>query len=74
MKVAVFTYWQMTNNLVANVNVFRSLLSLERMVSLTSSSDCLIDSDDENVYLAWNDMKFNFFGNITEGLTPVEGS
>ena len=72
MKLAVFTYWQSVNSLITNVNVFSSVLSLERIVTLTSSSDCQVDSNDENVYLAWNDMKFNFFGNITEKFTPVE--
>ena len=52
MKLAVFTYWQSVNSLITNVNVFSSVLSLERMVTLTSSSDCQVDSNDENVYLA----------------------
>ena len=72
MKVAMFSYWMSINSMITNVNVFSSLLSVERMVTLTSTSDCLVDSNDEDVYLAWDDMKLNIFGNITERFTPVE--
>ena len=32
------------------------------MKSLTNTKDCLVNSNDEDVYLAWSDMQLNFFG------------
>ena len=34
------------------------------MKILTSSTDCLIDSSNENIYLSWNEMKWNYIGNV----------
>ena len=34
------------------------------MKILTSSTDCLIESSNENIYLSWNEMKWNYIGNV----------
>ena len=43
------------------------------MNTLTSTENCLVSPDDKDLYLAWEDMKFNFFGdNIIEATENIE--
>ena len=45
--------------------IFRNELSVERMKRLTNSEACIVQ-EDYQVYLTWNEMKWDVFGNVTE--------
>ena len=45
------------------------MLSLEKMKRLTNSEECTVE-DKYQVYLAWNDMQWDIFGNITQYNEP----
>ena len=45
--------------------IFRNELSVERMRKLTNSEACTVQ-EDYQVYLTWNEMKWDVFGNVTE--------
>ena len=44
------------------------------MKSLTSTKDCTVSSGDEDVYLAWNDMKLNLIGDLIDNSTEELGT
>ena len=51
----------------------RKALSIQKMRVLTSTTDCVPVPEDDDVYLAWNDMKFNVIGNkITENTQELD--
>ena len=36
------------------------------MKTMTTSSDCLLNSDDSLTYLTWKEMEWNLFGGVVE--------
>ena len=43
------------------------------MMQFTRSSSCLLtESDEDDIYMAWDNMEFDIIGNITDDFIPVE--
>lgn len=51
-----------------NKNIYREGVTIERMKSITSEKEeCVLKSEDDNeVYLAWNDMEWEILGDVEE--------
>ena len=42
----------------------RTTISIDQMMKITNSEHCVVD-ESSDLYLSWNDMKWNKFGNIS---------
>ena len=54
--------WSSRSNKVTNLNIFSSLLSIERMENMTSSVE---ESGEEGDYLAWREAQWTLHGEAT---------
>ena len=57
---------------MVSIFLFRVGLSLEEMTAKTSTSNCLTDPSDEKLYLHWDEMKWDIFGDVKEENVSVD--
>ena len=65
MKSYLPGFWYGEQMSISNLNIFRTTLSISAMKLLTNSKHCFgMEVPPGQLYLGWNDMKWDTFGNV----------